>query len=271
MEQRIESHRSPRADARGDSPEGRYIYCVVRTDEEVCLGPIGVEEHDVYGVTRDGLCALVHDCPERPYKSGDGEDAASWVMAHHRVVNTAWRRWRAVLPIAFNTVISAGGDCAEVNLKAWLKREHSSLAGRLDSLSGKAEYGVQAFWDPAVIAGKVAGDSPEIRGIEERARHGPRGTTYLYRQKLGRALRDAMETRAAETFKELHAGLAACVDNTRVEKSGQAEEGRQMLMNLTCLVSLESYHRLSTELDRIGEREGFFVRLVGPLPPYSFC
>jgi len=44
-----------------------------------------------------------------------------------------------------------------------------------------------------------------------------------------------------------------------------------MLLNLSCLVSRERFPGLAAELDRISGAGGYAVRLVGPLPPYSFC
>ena len=249
----------------------RYVYCVARSGGEVSLGPIGIEDREVYAVAHNGLCAIVHDCATRSYQTGEGDVAASWVLAHHRVVDTAWKRWDAVLPITFNTIIAASTLSAEANLKAWLETEHESLKRRLDSLSGKAEYGVQVFWDPVVIARKVVEQTPEARRLEKLVASSPRGTAFMYRQKIESLLKKALEAGASEEFEDLYGRLTPCVDNIRVEKAKRAEEGRQMLMNLTCLVSRKRFPDVTAELDRVSGKEGFFIRLSGPLPPYSFC
>jgi len=251
---------------------GRYVYCVVSAGEKAGLGAIGIEGHEVYTAVHNDLCALVHDCMAQPYQSDDAEVATAWVLAHHLVVDAAWKRWATVLPLTFNTIIKAEHEAsADENLVAWLQTEYDSLKGRLEALAGKAEYGVQVFWDPTVVARKVADASPEIRRLEEEIGSKPRGIAYMYRQKLERLLKNEIETRAAEEFKELYGGLSRCVDNIRVEKTRQDRHERQMLMNLSCLVSTERYPDLEAELDRVGNMKGFFVRVAGPLPPYSFC
>ncbi|MFQ5873396.1 MAG: GvpL/GvpF family gas vesicle protein [Dehalococcoidia bacterium] len=273
MTQSTRAQRQPRSrTASASHLAGRYVYCVARASERVSLGAIGIEGHEVYTAVHDDLCALVHDCMAQPYQSDDAEVAAAWVLAHHQVVDTAWKRWGTVLPLTFNTIIGAAdGRNAEDNLAAWLGTEYELLKGRLEALAGKAEYGIQVFRDPEVVAGQVAKNSPEIRRLEEEIGSKPRGIAYMYRQKLERLLKNEIETRAAEEFKELYGGLSRCVDNIRVEKTKQARHERQMLMNLSCLVSTERYPDLEAELDRVGNMKGFFVRVAGPLPPYSFC
>lgn len=252
--------------------DGRYVYCVASTGDEVSLGAIGIEGREVYTVVQDSLSALVHDCPAQPYLSPDVEVAAALVVAHHRVVEEAWRRWGTVLPLTFNTLIKpVDGRSASENVEAWLQREYYFLKGKLGALVGKAEYGVQVFWDTQRIAKLVAGSSPGVRSLEEEIGSKPPGLAYLYRQKLQGLLRREIEAMAAEEFKGLFGRLGLCVESIRVDKPRRGEEGLQMLANLSCLVSTDRYPALEKELSQIGEREGFSVRMVGPLPPYSFC
>ena len=272
MAQQNEAQRQSHAPPANVSQQAaRYIYCIVRGGEEVSLGAIGSGGREVYTVVYNGLCALVHDCPAQPYQSSDAEVAAAWALAHHRVVEAAWKRWGTVVPVTFNTIIAAGEKSGEENLLAWIETEYQSLKGRLEALAGKAEYGVQVFWDAALVGRRVAQASPQIRKLEEEIGSRPRGVAYMYRQKLEAMLKKEMEARAAEESKELYYTLSRCVDNIRVEKVKKGEEGRPMLMNLSCLVSTERYPELEAAVDRISSREGYFVRLAGSLPPYSFC
>lgn len=251
---------------------GRYVYCVGRASAEVDLDTTGIDGGRVYAVGYNDLRALVHDCPTQPYHSSDAAVAAAWVLAHHRVVEAAWKRWGTVLPLAFNTIIRAGDErSADENLTAWLRTEYESLKRKLDALAGKSEYGVQVFWNATAVARKVAEASTEIRQLEEEIGTKSRGLAYMYRQKLENLLKKKIEIVAAEEFKDLYGRLSRCVDSIHVEKVKDAQQGLQMLMNLSCLVSPENFPGLKAELDRISNAEDHAVRLVGPLPPYSFC
>ena len=253
-----------------DKLTGRYVYCVARAGEAVSLGE-GIEGRNVYTIMHDDICALVHDCPPIPYQSGDPEIDGARVLAHHQVVDTAWKRWGTVLPLTFNTIVVAQEEGAEESLKAWLERDYESLKGRLDALIGMAEYGVQVSWDAAIIARKVVERNPEARKLEHEIEARSRGIAYMYRQKLESLLKKEMEARASAEFKQLYDRLSRCADKIHVEKNKEAEGTRQMLMNLSCLVPFERYPELKRELDKVSNAEGFFVRIAGPLPPYSFC
>ena len=256
----------------GQEQAGRYVYCVAWTGEEVSMGDVGIEGRGVYTVVHRDLAAVVHACPAQPYESSDLAVVAEWVLAHSRVVEAAWRRWGTTLPLTFNTIIRGreGTDAGE-ELRAWLGAEYPALRARLENLQGKAEYGVQVFWDPGLIGMDVLASSPELVRLEEEAGARSRGLAYMYRQRLERMLRDGIEARAAKEFEDLYGRLRRCADGVHVERVKSAEQGLQMLANLSCLVSGERYPDLEAELERVGQRDGFSIRLAGPLPPYSFC
>ena len=172
----------------------------------------------------------------------------------------------------FNTIIiSDERTSAEQRLKSWLAAEYQSLKNRLHGLTGKAEYGLEVFWDPAGVAKELAQVNAEIRELQQFVNDKPRGLAYMYRQRLEALLKTEMEARATEEFKTLYARVRNYVDNIHVERTKKAAEGRQMLMNLSCLVSEDQYPEREAELGQIDRIEGFSVRLTGPFPPYSFC
>lgn len=252
--------------------EGRYLYCVADCGDGVSLGRIGLDGSEVYTIPYRDLCAVVHDCPAEPYGSGDQEKVKAWVLTHQRVVDAAGERWGVVLPAGFDTIIKGeGGGDAERSVKRWLEGDYESLKQKLERFRGKAEYGVQVFWDPQVIAKTLVETTPDIKGLEEEARSKPRGLAYMYRQRLQNLLKEEMEAKADRCFKDLYGRVRRYTDDIRVEKTKKAGPGLQMIMNLSCLVSGEVYAGLAEELDGIDRMEGLSVRFTGPWPPYSFA
>src|SRR3972149_3340473 len=126
---------------------GGYVYCIAPSSEEVILGPLGIESSQVHTVAYRDLCAVVHFCPARPYETRNQEVGATWVQAHHRIVEAAWQRWGVILPMTFNTVIAPGEQGAAQTVRGWLEQEAHVLPAKLQTLTGKAEYGGQGFWD----------------------------------------------------------------------------------------------------------------------------
>lgn len=251
---------------------GLYAYCVGLAGQAGGLGEIGLDDREVFVVASGGLGAAVHQCPPQPYQPRDPGGVSSWVLAHHRVVDAAWRRWGTVVPLAFNTIIRGGEERdAQANLRAWLKAEEDSLTAKLHRFVGKAEYGVEVFWDPQALGQLLAEASPEIGKLKEEIETKPRGLAYMYRQKLEARLRAELEARAAAEYRDLYSRVCQWTDEVRVEKAKASQGQLRMLMKLSCLAPHEKALGLRRELDGLAARQGFSARLVGPLPPYSFC
>jgi len=251
--------------------EGRYVYCIADARETKSLGKIGIEGYEVYTTPYKDICAVVHSCPAQLYQSDDQEVMKAWVMMHQKVVDAAWERWGTVLPLSFDTIIREEAEkSAEQNVKDWLKQEYEEIKRKIEKVRGKAEYGVQVFWEPKVIAQSLTSVSPEIRRLDEEIKAKPKGLAYMYRQKLGNLIKREMETKADDCFKDFYRRIRKYTDDVRVEKTKKAEPGLQMIINLSCLVYRDRYTELGKELEKINRRRGFAVRFTGPWPPYSF-
>ena len=255
----------------GGAGEGRYLYGIADAGDGVSLGKIGIEECEVYTIPYRDICAVVHRCPAYPYESHDQEVLKAWVVAHQRVVDSAWERWGTILPSSFDTIIKGEkGEDAECNVQHWLVQKYSGIKGKIEDLRDKAEYGVQVFWDPKLVAREIMETNMEIIGLDNAIKAKSRGLAYMYRQKLQNLIKREMEIKADECFKDFYARIRKYVDDICVEKTKEGEQGLQMIMNLSCLVSRGSYIKLAKELDGINRTEGFSIRFTGPWPPYSF-
>ncbi len=262
---------APIEDASADRHGGLYVYCIVDGGQEAKLGPVGIDGREVYSMPYRDVCAVVHNCPSEPYQSSDPQVVEGWVIAHQRVVDMAWERWGTVLPLAFDSVVKSQKDSGpQKSIGHWLAGEHESLRRRIETVRGKAEYGVQVFWEPRVVARDIAANSAEIRKLEEETRSKPRGTAYLLRQKVESVLRREMETRASDCFRDFYERIRRHVCDIRLERTRKVTGDRQMIMNLSCLAYRERSDELGNELESIDRMDGFSVRFTGPWPPYSF-
>lgn len=254
-------------------PGGKYLYAVVQaTEEQIGLGKIGIEGEAVYTIRYQDLAAVVHDCPARPYQSEDREKVVAWVQAHQDVVETAWKRWKAVVPAAFDTIILADKDgTAQDNLTKWLKEAYDDLQEKMETVSGKAEYGVQLFWHINQAARRISGENVSLQEMEAKIQSKPKGAAYMYRKQLENLLKKEMKKAAEQNTKAFFQQIEPIVDQIKIEKTKAAENtDHQMLMNLACLLPQEKSIPLGEALETFNEKEGFFVKYTGPWPPYSF-
>jgi len=256
----------PHADNRG-----KYLYCVTEGNEKVSLGKIGIENSEVYTMHYKDLCALVHNCSAEPYKHEDKEVVKNWVRTHQEVLDVATEKFGTILPFGFDTIIKGNeGNDPEKALRRWLEKDYENLKGKMEKIRGKAEYGVQIFWDPKIIGHKIAESNEEIKKLDQEIKSKPKGIAYMYKQKLENLLKKEMEKEADQYFKNFYEKIKSCVSDLKIEKTKRTEEGRQMLLNLSCLVYKDGYKDLGEELEKIDKMEGFSVRFTGPWPPYSF-
>lgn len=250
---------------------GRYLYCIADAGESASLGEIGIAKNRVYTIPYNDICAVVHNCLAQPYQSGNHDIVKTWVITHQEVVDAAWARWGTVLPLSFDTIIKGESDSnAEQNVKDWLKPEYERLKKKMGDVRDKAEYGVQVFWNPKVISQNLMETNQEIKELNDAIRTKPKGLAYMYRQQLENLIKHEMETGADVCFRVFYNRIKKHTTDIRVEKTKKAEQGLQMILNLSCLVHKDKYPDLGEELDSINQMEGFSVRFTGPWPPYSF-
>jgi len=251
--------------------QGIYLYCIADSNEKVSLGKIGIDESEVYTIPYREVSAVVHNCDSRPYESEDKDMVKKWVLTHQKIVDSAWQRLGAVLPLAFDTIIiGEEARSSEENMKKWLEKDYGSLKEKLDRVKGKAEYGIQILWDPNVIVEKIAQDTPEIKNLKEEIKTKPPGAAYMYEERIKGLLRKEMEKKADGYFKDFYSRIKKEVSDIRIDRTKKVDEALQMLMNLSCLIVKENVERLGEVLEKIKKESGFTIRFTGPWPPYSF-
>ena len=253
------------------STQGLYLYCIADGGQEANLGKIGIDENEAYIIPYKDIGAVVHKCLPRPYRSENTEKVTEWVLAHQKVVETAWEKFGTVLPLGFDTIIK--GDelvSAEQNLIKWLEESYENLKARIERVRDRVEVGVQIFWNPTIIAQDLTETNQEIRKLKEEMEEKPPGMAYFYRQKMEQALRKAMDEKADEFFKGFYERIKRYADDLRVEKTKKVDKNKQMIINLSLLINKDKTLSLGEELAKIKESRGLDLRFTGPWPPYSF-
>jgi hypothetical protein len=251
--------------------EGLYLYCVADTPERTSLGWSGLEAAEVYTIPSHDLCAVVHRCPAMPYRSNDPEVVTNWVLVHQKVVEMAWDRWGTVLPFTFDTIFRSRDDAGpDQTIAEWLAAEYAKLRAQLAKVKGRAEYGVQIFWNPQLIGERLAQRNHDLAALAAAIEAKPKGTAYLQRERLRMLLRRELEEEADRRSEGFFRAILEHVDDLRVESVKKDDAGRQMILKLSCLATREQAGSLGQELERIGKETGILVRFTGPWPPYSF-
>ena len=256
----------------GTQGKGRYVYGVAVGDKEVRLGPIGIEGSEVYTIPYEDISAIVHNCSTEPYQSSNDEIVKNWVRTHQSVLDAAGERLGIVIPLGFDTILQPKDNATppEQVVRDWLKQDYERLHMVMRKIEGKDEYGVQVSYEPRLIIKQISEQSEEIRKIKEEITTKSPGMAYMYKQKLERAVKAETEKLANVWFKDFYGRIKKHTDDIIVEKTKKLNNGKVMLLNLSCLVAKEKIDSLGKELEEINNMDGFSVHFSGPWPPYSF-
>lgn len=251
--------------------EGRYLYCVVNSGANTNLGEIGIDDCIVYTVPYKDVGAVVHSCTAKPYESRDEQVVKEWILAHQYVIDEATKKFGTVIPFSFDTIIK--GD--KEKIKEWLSEEYFTFKEKLESVRDKAEYTIQIFCDKTPLIEKIRRDNKEIKKLEKDITTKPKGVAYMLNKKLEIMLKDGFRILVERDARNFYDQIKTLVDEIKAEPTNKPVpdkwKDKQMIINLCCLVPKDKVEKLSKELGKINEKEGFSVRFTGPWAPFSFA
>jgi Gas vesicle synthesis protein GvpL/GvpF len=246
--------------ARGaEAARGRYLYCIIETDEGLALGPLGIgeEENPVYTVHHGGMAAVVSETSLRRY-----EPTRENLLAHERVNETVMRD-HTVIPMAFGTILPGDSDVV-----ALLGGIASALTEALGAVRGRVELGLNVVWDRDRVLSELEGDHEAIRRLRGEIANEGGGSTYFSRVQLGRLVEEALEARA----RDLLWGVYESLRPLSVASRGGKLVGDNMILNVAFLVERAREDEFNQAVEGLTARyDGLLsFKYTGPWPPYSF-
>ncbi|BDH11681.1 MULTISPECIES: GvpL/GvpF family gas vesicle protein [Streptomyces] len=233
-----------------------YVYSIVATTH-----PQGLEGLDGVGkppstlrtVQSKELSAVVSDAPEelRPKRRD---------LAAHQAVQERLMADGTVLPLQFG--FTTTDDEA---VRAVLKERAEEFTERLEALEGCAEYHLKAAQDEDAMLRQILQESDEARSLNDQIRSGT-GSPDLP-MALGELVAQEVEARQ----QQLASVVLDALRGFAREESGSQATGNDFL-SVSFLVERDNEKSfLAAEQDLAKELgEDFDLRLLGPLPAYSF-
>jgi len=247
-----------------------YVYAVA-VGEPTPFETAGIDDAEVFAVPENGLVAVVHECAAKPYASKDKETVEKWVIRHQAVVMEACRRYAAVLPMAFDTMVS-GKDRADAadHLRTWLHDDGDALLQKADRVRHRQEYGVQVFLDVESATPDVMATCPEVVELKKALTGKSEGAVYFQKQELEKRVREQILKRAETVFREAFDLARQNAVEVSVGKLKTGQDNLRMVANLSCLLENGTDEALRAAFSDYCTGKGLSVRVTGPWPPYSF-
>lgn len=118
--------------------DGKYIYCIIASDYDINIGPIGIGGRGdlVSTIGFDGLCMVVSDHPLSRFVVNPEN-----MLAHQKVIEMVMKEFRSVIPIRFGTIAATPDE-----IRNLLNRRYSEFMELLRQFENKVELNVRGTW-----------------------------------------------------------------------------------------------------------------------------
>lgn len=241
----------------GDPRSGKYVYCIILTEETLRFGPIGIgtEPADVHTVNYKDIAAVVSDTPLEVY-----DPTRENVLAHERV-NEAVMRDYTVIPMSFSTVFKTSEDIVEL-----LKTAYDAFRDVLVKMRDKLELGVKVLWEPEMIIREIEKDDENLRLLRQEI-SSQKGSTYFARMQYGRLVDSLLAERSEQLVNDIFGALSSVSVASRANKP----IGDKMILNAAFLVSRDRESDFDAKVKEVDARySNLKFKFTGPWPPYNF-
>jgi len=123
--------------------DGKYIYCIIASNYDINLGPIGIGGRGdlVSTIGFDGLCMVVSEHPLSRFVVNPEN-----MLAHQKVIEEVMKEFGSVLPIRFGTIAATPDE-----IRNLLNRRYSEFMELLKQFENKVELNVRGAWKNMVI------------------------------------------------------------------------------------------------------------------------
>ena len=175
----------PRADAAQSAEgEGKYVYCIIKSDRPLNFGALGIgpDPADVHTVNYGEIAAVVSKTPmvvQDPTRDN--------VLAHQRVNETVMQQ-HTVIPMSFGTVFRTDEDITEL-----LRSAYDAFTDVLSKMQDKFEFGLKVLWDRDQIIREIEDEDEDIRRLKAEIQS-QKGSTYFARMQYGRSIDAALQS-----------------------------------------------------------------------------
>ena len=242
--------------------DGRYVYCIVDSNEPTTLGDIGLLGRPAYVVCHKDIGALVSPIPYAEVQASIDN-----ILAHQRAVESA-RKVGTTLPVKFGTIFRK-----EDGVTTLLTKSYDDYRKKLAKLEGLDEFGVKVLFNKAGLD-KVKADverkSPEVLKMRRSLAKASQGKSYFTKLKMSEAIKSEAYRRMDELSREIHDELVRDAQDSSLLKS----EHEQIVLNAAYLVRRGNGEEFLAKAGKLGKtyaEKGLLVHSSGPWAPYSFC
>lgn len=259
-----------------------YVYCIAESAAAAQLPvdslPAAIEDgSELEWITVNTLAALASQVPRETYSEDNLAEHltdATWTairaMRHETVVEFVAKR-ATVIPLRFGTIYLERSGVEQM-----LTEKSRELESIIDGLRGREEWGVNVFYDRAVLLDSITSVSPVLRDLVQRAEQAPPGQSYLMQKKIEALKIDEARAAVNRIVDQIEQTLKNQTDDARrlrILKVETTEHG-ELKAKFAFLVKRGAFDEFRDAAERLAQEHqpaGVRLELTGPWPVYNFC
>ncbi len=242
--------------------QGKYIYCVVESNEGRNFGPIGIggRGDNVFTVGYRDLSAVVSNSPMDKYVINREN-----MMAHEKVIEEVMKDY-TVLPVRFCTIAASAEE-----LRNLLRRRYPEFKNLLRAMDNKVELGLRVSWrDRNQLIREIVEESEELKERGSRLAGEPDDDAGAREEKveLGKEVKALIEEKGGAMAERILVKLKKASSDIITNHL----TGDDMVLNAAFLVDRFHEREFDSLVDDLeaGLGEKLEFSYVGPAPPYNF-
>ena len=239
--------------------EGKYIYCIIDSEQEQSFGPLGIggRGDELHTICFDGIAALVSNAPLGKYRVSRDNS-----LTHQKAIEEVMNM-HATLPVRFATVAED-----EDKVRRILEKEHDRFQELLGGIRDKIELGLKAVFKEELIYGDILEKYENIKKLKEKIAVLSPEKSHYQRMEIGKMVEDALQ----KEKNIVKADILEALSPLAVEVKTNDTYGNMMIINAAFFVEKAKEKDFDEQVrlldDKYGERVTF--KYVGPLPPFNF-
>jgi len=238
--------------------EGKYIYCIIGSEQERNFGPVGIDGGEVMTVGYGDLSMVISVHPLNKLVVNREN-----MLAHEKVIEEVMKEFDSVLPVRFGTIAA---DAEEI--RNLLDRRDRELKNALRDMDHKIELGVKGVWkNMDAIFSEIVEENRIIKKMKKQLQSDG-GRNKQAKMELGKLVEAALQkkkTAEADKIVKLLGGLAC---DHRLNKT----HGDEMFLNAAFLATKGREKEFDNMMDDLshGYKERMHFLYTGPLPTFNF-
>ncbi|MGD8779223.1 MAG: GvpL/GvpF family gas vesicle protein [Ignavibacteria bacterium] len=241
--------------------EGKYIYCIIDSEQERNYGPIGIggRNDEVLTIGYKDLSMVVSNHPLNKFVV-DRES----MLAHEKVVEEVMKDSYSVLPVRYGTVAANAEE-----VRNFLYRRYSEFKDALRDMKYKIELDVKGYWkNMPLIFDEIVKENEEIDKAKDEISNGKSKLNIENKRHIGMLVKNALQKKKEEEAESIIAHfkytyIDCKLNNTIID---------EMFLNAAFLIDIGKEKEFDNIMDDISEIYKGRIRFAytGPLPVYNF-